>query len=68
MLFTDEPIAPRYAPGSGIPPQLLDAVWRFDPQEYNLVPVISRADILIPNGIRVNANQTKLNVTDSKCD
>ena len=60
-----KPIAPRYALGSGILPQLPDAIWRFDPQQYNLVPVISRADILISNGIRVNANQTKLNVTDS---
>jgi gluconolactonase len=65
MFFTDDPIAERYAPGSGIPSQLPDAVWRFDPQERTLVPVISRADMLIPNGIRVNANQTKLYVTDS---
>lgn len=65
MFFTDDPIAPKYAPGSGFPSQLPDAVWRFDPQERSLVPVISRADILIPNGIRVNANQTKLYVTDS---
>jgi gluconolactonase len=65
MLFTDDPIAEHYAPGSGIPSQLPDAVWRFDPQEHSLIPVISRADILIPNGIRVNANQTKLYVTDT---
>lgn len=65
MFFTDDPISERYAPGSGIAPQLPDAVWRFDPQERSLVPVISRADILVPNGIRVNANQTKLYVTDS---
>lgn len=65
MFFTDDPISERYAPGSGFPPQLPDAVWRFDPQEGSLVPVISRADILIPNGIRVNAEQTKLYVTDT---
>jgi gluconolactonase len=65
MFFTDDPIAERYAPGSGIPSQLPDAVWRFDPQERSLIPVISRADLLIPNGIRVNANGTKLYVTDS---
>jgi gluconolactonase len=65
MFFTDDPIAERYAPGSGTASQLPDAVWRFDPQERSLIPVISRADILIPNGIRVNANQTKLYVTDS---
>lgn len=60
MFFTDDPIVERYAPGSGIPSQLPDAVWRFDPQERSLIPVISRADLLIPNGIRVNANGTKL--------
>jgi len=65
MFFTDDPIAERYDPGSGIPSQLPDVVWRFDPQERSLVPVISRADLLIPNGIRVNANGTKLYVTDS---
>lgn len=65
MFFTDDPISIRYSPGSDIPSQLPDAVWRFDPQSRSLVPVISRADILIPNGIRINANQTKLYITDS---
>jgi gluconolactonase len=65
MFFTDDPIAERYAPGSGIPSQLPDDVWRFDPQERSLIPMISRAGLLIPNGIRVNANGTKLYVTDT---
>lgn len=65
MFFTDDPISIRYAPGSTIPAQLPDADWRFDPQEKSLVPVISRGDILIPNGIRVNPEGTKLHVTDS---
>jgi gluconolactonase len=65
MFFTDDPISVRYSPGSKYPAQLPDAVWRFDPQERSLVPVISRADILIPNGIRVNANMTTLYVTDT---
>ena len=65
MFFTDDPVSVRYAPTSGIPAQLPDAVWRFDPQEQSLVPVISRADLLIPNGIRVNANQTILYVADT---
>lgn len=65
MFFIDDPIAERYAHGSGIPSQLPDAVWRFDPQKRTLVPVISRADLLIPNGVRVNESQTKLYVTDS---
>jgi len=33
--------------------------------ERNLILVISRADLLIPSGIRVNASGTKLYVTDS---
>lgn len=65
MYFTDDPISVRYSPGTNISSQLPDAVWRFDPQEKSLVPVISRADILIPNGIRVNANMTTMYVTDS---
>ena len=65
MFFTDDPVSVRYQPTSGIPSQLPDAVWRYDPQEQSLVPVISRADILVPNGIRVNANQTILYVTDT---
>jgi gluconolactonase len=47
------------------PDPLPNAVWRFSPTEQLLTSVISRADILIPNGIRVNANFTKLYVTDS---
>lgn len=65
MFFTDDPISLRYYPGSLIPAQLPDAVWRFDPQTHSLLPVISRADILIPNGIRTNAAGTKLYITDS---
>jgi gluconolactonase len=65
LFFTDDPISIRYAPGSPLPAQLPDAVWRFDPETHALVPVISRADILIPNGIRTNAASTKLYITDS---
>ena len=65
MFFTDDPISVRYGPGGESAPQLPDAVWRFDPVGHSLVPVISRGDVLIPNGIRVNADQTKLYVTDS---
>lgn len=42
--------------------QLPNAVWRYTPSTQALVPVISRADILGPNGVRVNANGTKLYV------
>jgi hypothetical protein len=65
MFFADDPIAERSAPGSGIPSQLPDAVWWFDPQERTLIPVISRGDVQIPNIIRVEANQTKVYLTDS---
>jgi len=40
-------------------------VWRFDLQECTLIPVISRGDVQIPNGIRVEANQIKVYLTDS---
>lgn len=63
MFFTDDPLS--YLFDGGQIPVLTDAVWRYDPQEQSLVPVISRADILVPNGITVNANQTKLYVTDT---
>ena len=46
-------------------PQIQNAVWRFDPLRKSLRAVISRADCAIPNGVRVNADATKLYVTDS---
>jgi gluconolactonase len=63
MFFTDDPLS--YIYDGGQIPVLTDAVWRYDPQEQSLVPVTSRADIVVPNGITVNANQTKLYVTDT---
>lgn len=43
---------------------LPNAVWRFTPSTQALVPVISRADIVGSNGVRGNANGTKLYVTE----
>ncbi|KAN0110818.1 calcium-dependent phosphotriesterase [Hyaloscypha variabilis] len=63
MFFTDDPLSSLF--DDGPPPVLVDAVWRFDPTSDSLVPVISRADILIPNGIATNKEQNKLFVTDS---
>lgn len=63
MFFTDDPLASIYNDGNF--PQLPDAVWRFDPQQKTLLPVIDRTDVLVPNGIRVNKNSTKLYVTDT---
>ncbi|OCL06107.1 calcium-dependent phosphotriesterase [Glonium stellatum] len=63
MFFTDDPLAQVYSGGE--PAQLPDAVWRYDPQDQSLVPVINRGDILVPNGIRVSRDQTKLYITDT---
>jgi gluconolactonase len=63
MFFTDDPLSEIYNGGEA--PQLPDAVWRFDPIGKSLIPVIDRTDILVPNGIRVNKDQTKMYVTDS---
>jgi gluconolactonase len=63
MFFTDDPLSYLYDGGSE--PVLVDAVWRFDPVAKSLVPVISRADILVPNGIAINKEMNKLYVTDT---
>jgi gluconolactonase len=63
MFFTDDPLSSLFDGGPA--PVLVDAVWRFNPKSYSLVPVISRADILVPNGIATNKEQNKLFVTDS---
>jgi gluconolactonase len=47
------------------PLALPNGVWRWDPQEKVLLPVISRLDIAIPNGIRVSPDQKTLYITDS---
>ena len=44
---------------------LPNGVWRWDPQERTLLPVISRLDIVIPNGISISPDQKTLYVTDS---
>ncbi|KAL1310472.1 hypothetical protein AAFC00_000764 [Neodothiora populina] len=46
-------------------PLLQNAVWRFDPARKSLRPVIPRSDVAIPNGVRANADGTKLYVGDS---
>ncbi|CAM6088849.1 unnamed protein product [Calypogeia fissa] len=63
MFFSDEPQS--YVFAGGLPPVLPNAVWRYDPDEQSIVPVISRADILVPNGVAVNADSSKLFVTDT---
>jgi gluconolactonase len=63
IFFTDDPLSSLY--DGGPVPVLVDAVWRFSPSSHSLIPVISRADVLVPNGIAVNAEQTKLYVTDT---
>ncbi|KAI1616649.1 hypothetical protein EDD37DRAFT_661699 [Exophiala viscosa] len=63
LFFTDDPLSEVY--NNGQIPQVPDATWRWDPLENTLLPVIDRTDILVPNGIRVNKNSTKLYVTDT---
>lgn len=58
-----EPDAPL--PQLDRPVSLPNGVWRWDPQEKVLLPVISRLDIPIPNGIRVSPDQKILYITDS---
>ncbi|QSZ31569.1 hypothetical protein DSL72_001136 [Monilinia vaccinii-corymbosi] len=63
LFFTDDPLSSLY---DGGPPAVLpDAVWRFSPTAKSLVPVISRADILVPNGINVNSAMDTLYITDT---
>jgi sugar lactone lactonase YvrE len=67
MFFTDLeecPPSPFLATADN-PVQLPNAVWCLNPQEKALRPVISRTEIAISNGIRVNAEGTKSYVTDS---
>ncbi|THV54897.1 hypothetical protein BGAL_0018g00530 [Botrytis galanthina] len=63
LFFTDDPLSSLYDGGPSA--VLPDAVWRFSPTTKSLVPVISRADILVPNGINVNAAMNTLYVTDT---
>ncbi|KAK4935519.1 hypothetical protein LTR10_023430 [Elasticomyces elasticus] len=63
LFFTDDPLSEVY--NDGRKPQVPDATWRWDPLEQTVLPVIDRTDVLVPNGIRVNKNSTKLYVTDT---
>ncbi|OQU93959.1 SMP-30/Gluconolaconase/LRE-like domain-containing protein [Cladophialophora immunda] len=63
LFFTDDPLSAVY--NGGRSPQVPDACWRWDPVEETLLPVVDRTDVLVPNGIRVNKNSTKLYVTDT---
>lgn len=53
----------------GIPgletPVLPNAVYRFNPTSQSLQPAVSRADILVPNGIRADPTGQFLYVTDT---
>ena len=63
VFFTDDPLSSLY--NNGQTPQVADAVWRYDPIEQTVLPVIDRTDVLVPNGIRANRNSTRLYVTDT---
>lgn len=63
LFFTDDPLSSLYDGGPSA--VLPDAVWRFSPTTKSLIPVISRADILVPNGINVDAAMNTLYITDT---
>lgn len=44
--------------------RLPQGIWRFDPQEQVLLPVISRTDLPVANGVRPSPDQKHLYVTD----
>jgi len=63
MYFTDLAF-PYLAYPTGLPPvQLPATVWRWDPQDGVLLPVISRNEVN-PNGVRVSPDFRTLYVTD----
>ncbi|OJJ34583.1 hypothetical protein ASPWEDRAFT_29711 [Aspergillus wentii DTO 134E9] len=47
------------------PVLLPNGVWRWDPDEKILLPIISRLDIVVPNGITVSPDHKTLYITDS---
>jgi sugar lactone lactonase YvrE len=63
LFFTDDLLSAIYTVGRSS--QVPDAVWRWDPVEGTMLPVIHRTDVLVPDGIRVNKNSTLLYVTDT---
>ncbi|KAL3485865.1 hypothetical protein BJX62DRAFT_247203 [Aspergillus germanicus] len=65
VFFTDNDFgAPNLLNETG-PAVLPSTVWRFDPDEESLQPVITRADIPDPNGVAVSLDATKLYVSDT---
>lgn len=63
MYFTTFPIAHALFPDS-TPMGLANAVWRWDPQEKIVLPMISRFDVSNPDGVRVSPDGKFLYVTD----
>ncbi len=64
MWFTDPQVA--YLQGFSNPPQYHSTVFRYDMSTSELRPVIT--DLIIPNGIAFNQNETILYVTDTSSD
>lgn len=65
MYFTDLIVQITGILTDNPPPVLPTAVWRYSPHDESITPVISRADINLPNGIRVTPDQRRLIVSDS---
>jgi hypothetical protein len=62
MYLTQLPYAYLAYPGLDPILNLTNAVWRFDPQEKLLLPVIDEADIPVPNGVRATLDGKTLYV------
>ncbi|QDS77666.1 hypothetical protein FKW77_003165 [Venturia effusa] len=63
MYFTTFPIVHALSPAAA-PMGLANAVWRWDPQEKIILPMLSRLDVTFPDGVRVSPDQRYLYVTD----
>ena len=66
MFFTDPSFGPVVNPTPSA--VLPNAVWRYHAATQDLQAVISRSDILNPNGIAVSADMKKLYVTDTSME
>jgi len=61
MYFTD--VSYRFE-ATGNSSQLPNAVYRYDPQEHTVLPVVSRLDVSSPNGVRVSPDNKKMYIGD----
>ncbi|KIW78547.1 hypothetical protein Z517_08385 [Fonsecaea pedrosoi CBS 271.37] len=65
LFFTAYDLAAQGATGYAPSAYMANAVFRFTPETQTLRPVISRADVLMPNGIASDATGQHLFITDT---